>query len=81
MWGRLKADFVVKVDSIDVFKRRLDKHWFNQDVVFDYTAALAGIGDQLEADVEVNLSVYVGSLVKHDTETVQCMHPSSTLID
>ena len=41
-------DFVVNVDSINIFKSRLDKYWINQDIVFDYTADLAGTGDRSE---------------------------------
>ena len=29
-------------------KSRLDKYWINQDIVFDYTADLAGTGDRSE---------------------------------
>ena len=36
------------MDFINIFKNRLDNYWFNQDVVFDYTVALAGIGDRSE---------------------------------
>jgi len=39
-------DFVVKVDSINIFKD-VDKRWFNQNV-FDDTSALAEIGDRCE---------------------------------
>jgi len=50
-------DFVVKVDSIDVFKKRLDKYWSYQDFMFDYTAAdIAGIGDRSEVTVDIDLS-------------------------
>jgi len=35
------ASFVVKVDSINVFKKRLDKYWSYQDFMFDYTAEIA----------------------------------------
>ena len=44
-------DFVVNVDSINIFKSRLDctDYWINQDIVFDYTPAdLAGTGDRSE---------------------------------
>ena len=41
-------DFVVNVDSINIFKTRLDKYWINQDIVFDYTADLGGTGDRSE---------------------------------
>jgi len=42
------TDFVVNVDSINIFKSRLDKYWINQDIVFDYPADLAGTGDRSE---------------------------------
>ena len=44
IWNSL-PDFVVNVDSFNIFKSRLDKYWINQDIVFDYTADLAGTGD------------------------------------
>ena len=43
IWNSL-PDFVVNVDSINILSR-LDKYWINQDIVFDYTAGLAGTGD------------------------------------
>ena len=49
-------DFVVKVDSINVFKNCLDKYWSHQDFMFDYTAAIAGIGDRSEFTVDIDLS-------------------------
>jgi len=39
---------VVDVNSIDLFKTRLDKFWSCQNVMFDWTADLAGIGDRSE---------------------------------
>ena len=48
-------DFVVKVDSVDVFKNRLDKYWSYQDL-FDYTADITGIGDRSEVTVDIDLS-------------------------
>jgi len=41
-------DQVVDVSSIDLFKARLDNFWSCQDVMFDWTADLAGIGDRSE---------------------------------
>ena len=49
-------DFVVKVDSIDVFKKRLDKYWSYQDFMFDYTAEIAVIGNRSVLTVEIDLS-------------------------
>ena len=41
-------DFVVNVDSINIFKNRLDTFWSDQEIIFDYTADLIGIGDRSE---------------------------------
>jgi len=43
---------VVDVDSVDLFKSRLDNFWLSQDVKYDYTVNLAGSGDRSEYDVE-----------------------------
>jgi len=55
IWNSL-PDFVVKVDSINVFKKRLDKYWSYQDFMFDYTAEIAGIGDRSELTFDIDLS-------------------------
>ena len=47
IWNSL-PDFVVNVDSINIFKSRLDKYWISQDIVFDYTADITGTGDRSE---------------------------------
>ena len=46
-WNSL-PDFVVNIDSINIFKNRLDTFWSDQDIMFDYTAELTGIGDRSE---------------------------------
>jgi len=55
IWNSL-LDFVVKVDSINVFKKRLDKYWSYQDFMFDYAAEIAGIGDRSVLTVEIDMS-------------------------
>ena len=55
IWNSL-PDFVVKVDSINVFKKRLDKYWSYQDFMFDYAAEIAGIGDRSEVTVDIDMS-------------------------
>jgi len=35
---------VVEADTVNAFKYRLDKHWSNQDVLFDFNADLTGTG-------------------------------------
>ena len=45
---------VIDADSVDIFKSRLDKFWLHQEVLYDYTAELTGIGDRSEyVDVKV----------------------------
>jgi len=43
---------VVDVDSVDLFKSRLDNFWMFQDVKYDYIADLTGTGDRSEYDIE-----------------------------
>jgi len=44
IWNSLPND-VVDVNNVNQFKARLDKFWMHQDVKFDFTADLTGIGD------------------------------------
>ena len=37
---------VVDVNSVNVFKARLDRFWMDQDVKYDFTADLTGTGDR-----------------------------------
>ena len=37
-------DYVVDVNSVAVFKKRLDKFWADQNVMFDWTADITGTG-------------------------------------
>ena len=38
--------FTISADTVNTFKNRLDKFWCNQDVLYDYTADLHGIGNR-----------------------------------
>jgi len=47
IWNSL-PDTVVNADTINTFKSRLDKHWVNQDVVYNfYAELLTGTGGAL----------------------------------
>jgi len=43
IWNSLPNE-VVEADTVNVLKYRLDKHWSNQDVLFDFNANLTGTG-------------------------------------
>jgi len=45
IWNSL-PNYVVDVSTINQYKARLDKFWMHQDVLYDYTADLTGIGDR-----------------------------------
>ena len=45
LWNSL-PDYVFDVDSINSFKGRLDKFWINQDVLYNWEADFAGIGNR-----------------------------------
>ena len=45
IWNSL-PNFVVDVDTVCLFKTRLDKFWMHQDVMYDFVANLTGIGDR-----------------------------------
>ena len=39
-------DVVVTAPSLNIFKNRLDKHWINQDVVYDWHVEISGTGSR-----------------------------------
>ena len=45
IWNSL-PNHVVDVNSVNLFKARLDRFWTDQDVKFDFTADLTGTGDR-----------------------------------
>ena len=42
-WNSLPND-IVEAETINTFKNRLDKHWSNQDVLFNFHADISGTG-------------------------------------
>ena len=45
IWNSL-PNYVVDVNTVNLFKARLDRFWVNQDVKYDFTVDLTGIGDR-----------------------------------
>ena len=46
---------IFDVNSVNVFKARLDRFWMDQDVKYDFTADLTGTGDITSLDRSVNV--------------------------
>ena len=38
----------ISADTTDTFKRRLDKFWQHQDILYDYNVELIGVGSGTE---------------------------------
>jgi len=53
IWNSLPNSTVVDVDTVCLFKARLDKFWMHQVVKYDFTADLTGIGDRSVRDISV----------------------------
>jgi len=43
IWNSL-SDSVVDADTLNTFKNRLDKHWLDQDVFYNFYSELTGTG-------------------------------------
>ena len=43
IWNSL-PDSVVNADTLNTFKNRLDKHWLDQDVLYNFYSELIGAG-------------------------------------
>jgi len=46
VWNCL-PNWVVSADTTNNFKTRLDKHWHNEDIIYDFTAQLHGTGSRM----------------------------------
>ena len=47
IWNSL-PNWVVDVQSVDLFKVRLDRFWAEQEVMYDWKSKLTGTGDRSE---------------------------------
>ena len=47
-------EIVISADTTDTFKRRLDKFWQHQDILYEYKFELTGVG-QINADATIVL--------------------------
>jgi len=50
VWNSL-PNKVIKADTVDTFKRRLDKFWAGQNVILDYKAVLTGLTSRSNVNI------------------------------
>ena len=65
-WNSIPND-VVEAETINPFKNRLDKHWSNQDVLFNFHADITGIG---------SLPICMWFYIIHDAGKEDYLRPS-----
>jgi len=66
--------FIVSAETANTFKRRLDKFWSDQDVLYNYIADLHGIGNRSTRYYSVVFYVLIVLLFSHyfsDTEAFE----------
>jgi len=51
VWNSL-PELVISADTTDTFKRRLDKFWQHQDILYDYKVELTGVGNRSRINVD-----------------------------
>ncbi len=56
IWNSLPL-CVVRAQSVDTFKCRLDKHWECQAIKYDYRATLTGTGDRSLPQLDLDLTI------------------------
>ena len=44
-------------DTTDTFKRRLDKFWQHQDILYDYKVELTGVGNRSQINADDNFVI------------------------
>jgi len=79
IWNSL-PDYVVDVDDVDVFKKRLDKFWSSQPVKFDWRASLTGTGDRSEFAFEKVDSLSENRHWRCGHRGLQCLRPLPRIV-
>ena len=52
---RIVSEIVISATTTDTFRRRLDKFWQHQDVLYDYKAELTGVGNRSQINTDDNI--------------------------
>jgi len=57
---------IVEADTVDTFKRRLDKFWAGQNVILDHKAELTGLTSRSNANIQ--MCKYLNSFLVYSIE-------------
>jgi len=50
-------EIVISADTTDTFKKRLDKFWQHQDILYDYKVELTGVGNKIQINTDDNIVI------------------------
>jgi len=56
VWNSLPK-IVISADTTDTFKRRLDKFWQHQDILYDYMVESTGVGNRSQMNADDNIVI------------------------
>ena len=54
IWNSL-PEIVISADTTDTFKRKLDKFWKHQDILYDCKVELTGVGSRSQTNADDNI--------------------------
>jgi len=54
VWNSL-SEIVISADTTDTIKRRLDKFWHHEDILYDYKVELTGVGNRSQINADDNI--------------------------
>ena len=55
-WNSL-PEIVISANTTDTFKRRLDKFWQHQDILYDYKVELNRVGNRSQINADDNIVI------------------------
>ena len=50
-------EIVISLDTTNTFKRRLDKFWQHQDILYDYKVELTEVENRSQINVDYNIVI------------------------
>ena len=56
VWNSL-LEIVISADTTDTFRRRLDKFWQHQDILYDYKVELTGVRNRSQINADDNIVI------------------------
>jgi len=62
IWNSLPS-YVVSAETVNCFKTRFDRFWFNQDIIYNFRSEIHRTGSQSEITVKSSIFIRVGILV------------------